>query len=447
VLYRIDAPQMIREGFEWGGAGREMFQRKYGVIETVERITENVNACSRNPKKSVQILRRPGCSPMLFGNHLMDSTAFVSLEDIAEALPPYTETVIEVHANQALRDAYDDLAEQIKKTINQYPKDKGLRSIMLNTLLCYPDHPFGFETIYRKMWDRKAREYTIIKVADPAILDHGVIYPKERELIDDLRAELAQGRKCQVFATYTGKHDVVGRLDAVLRGAGFRVAVLRPSVATDKREAWYERQLSQGMDVVICHPRLVETGLDLLSFPTIYFYETGYSTYTLRRIGQRRDVRVKFFSYANTMQSNCIRLMGRKVLVSMMMEGKFSGEGLAGIEEDTDMMSAMARELVEQGGVGETADDVWRQVNQQRQAQFGSALPAPVLSADSVGVPAESEPPLVAVMAAPEVHPAVAAPAPGAEPSFIGFAMAAISKRRRKSPEHIDSGQLPLFAA
>jgi len=35
---------------------------------------------------------------MLFGNHLMDSTAFVSLEDIAEALPPYTETVIEVHA-------------------------------------------------------------------------------------------------------------------------------------------------------------------------------------------------------------------------------------------------------------------------------------------------------------------------------------------------------------
>jgi len=453
VLYRIDAPQMVREGFEWGGAGREMFQRKYGVIETVERITESENACSRNPKKSIQILRRPGCSPMLFGNHLMDSTAFVSLEDIAEALPPYSETVIEVAAGDTLRDAYDDLAEQIKKTINQYPKDKGLRSIMLNTLLCYPDHPFGFETIYRKMWDRKAREYVIIKVADPAVLDHKVIYPKERELIDDIRGELAQGRKCQVFATYTGKHDVVGRLDTVLRGAGFRVAVLRPSVATDKREAWYERQLSHGVDVVICHPRLVETGLDLLSFPTIYFYETGYSTYTLRqasrrswRIGQRRDVRVKFFSYANTMQSNCIRLMGRKVLVSMMMEGKFSGEGLAGIEEDTDMMSAMARELVEQGGVGETADDVWRQVNQQRHAEFGSAQPAPVLPADSRKMPAEEEPLPVAAMAA-EVPPAAAASAASAQPSFIGFAMAAISKRKKKSSEHIDSGQLPLFAA
>jgi hypothetical protein len=162
------------------------------------------------------------------------------------------------------------------------------------------------------------------------------------------------------------------------------------------------------------------------------------------RIGQRRDVRVKFFSYANTMQSNCIRLMGRKVLVSMMMEGKFSGEGLAGIEEDTDMMSAMARELVEKGGVGETADDVWRQVNQQRQAQFGSA---PILSANSVEMPAEAEPPLVAAMAALEVHPAVAASAASAQPSFIGFAMTAISKRRKRSSEPIDSGQLPLFAA
>jgi hypothetical protein len=131
----------------------------------------------------------------------------------------------------------------------------------------------------------------------------------------------------------------------------------------------------------------------------------------------------------------------------MMMEGKFSGEGLAGIEEDTDMMSAMARELVEQGGVGETADDVWRKVNQQRQAQFGSAQPAPVLLADVVQIPADEEPPLVAAMAAAEVSSVVAASTVIAQPSFIGFAMTAISKRRRKSPERIDSGQLPLFAA
>jgi hypothetical protein len=131
----------------------------------------------------------------------------------------------------------------------------------------------------------------------------------------------------------------------------------------------------------------------------------------------------------------------------MMMEGKFSGEGLAGIEEDTDMMSAMARELVEQGGVGETADDVWRQVNQQRQVQFGPALPAPILPADVLEMPAEGEPLLVVTAAAPEIPFVVPASTASAQPSFIGFAMTAVSKRRRKSPEPIDSGQLPLFAA
>jgi len=109
-------------------------------------------------------------------------------------------------------------------------------------------------------------------------------------------------------------------------------------------------------------------------------------------------------------------------------------------------MSAMARELVEQGGVGETADDVWRQVNQQRKSQFGSAQPAPVLPAGHMEMPVEEEPLLVAG-AAPEIPSAATASMASAQPSFIGFAMTAISKRRRKPPERLDSGQLPLFAA
>jgi hypothetical protein len=54
-------------------------------------------------------------------------------------------------------------------------------------------------------------------------------------------------------------------------------------VPTNKREDWYERQLEAGVEVVVCHPKLVETGLDLLAFPTLYFYQTGYSLHTLRQ--------------------------------------------------------------------------------------------------------------------------------------------------------------------
>ncbi len=38
--------------------------------------------------------------------------------------------------------------------------------------------------------------------------------------------------------------------------------------------------------------------------------------------------------------------MGKKLLVSLAMEGKFTGEGLHSFEEDDDILTAMARELV-----------------------------------------------------------------------------------------------------
>jgi hypothetical protein len=164
------------------------------------------------------------------------------------------------------------------------------------------------------------------------------------------------------------------------------VAVLRSNVAALKREQWYEKQIKEGVEVVICHPRLVETGLDLLWFPTIYFYETGYSLHTLRqasrrswRIGQQFDVRVKFLTYVDTAQVTCLRLMGKKMLVALMMEGKFSGEGIHSLDADDDMMAAMARELVQTGGVGETADAVWSELKRERAAQSASApaLPKP----------------------------------------------------------------------
>ncbi len=201
---------------------------------------------------------------------------------------------------------------------------------------------------------------------------------------------------------YTQKHDVTARLQRILSNEGIRTAVLRASVDTSKREAWYARQVKEGVQVVICHPKLVETGLDLLDFPTIIFYESGYSLHTLRqasrrswRIGQRRPVRVKFLCYEGTMQTSCLRLMGKKLLVALTMEGKFAGEGLQNIDEDDDMLSAMARELVERNGIGETADAVWKALNTEHQKLFPtdthsmSEVGSPELSGD--GLPVHSD--------------------------------------------------------
>ena len=373
IFYRMQPRQMVSEGYEAGSQGRRDFQEQYGVLETVEKIRHSDNACSKAQKRSVQVLRKPGASPLLFGKYLMESTAFITLEDISDQLPSYEETVLSVDMDPGLSDAYKALAKEITEAIKAHRGNKSLMSVMLNTLLLYPDRPYGIGAIWGKEYDAKQGCMVPFFVTEPEDLPVTDTYAKEQRLIEDIREELRQGRRCQVYATFTGKHDVTARLERVLRHAGFCVAVLRATVPTDKREGWYERQLRAGVEVVICHPKLVETGLDLLAFPTLYFYETGYSLHTLRqasrrswRIGQRHPVRVKFLAYRGTMQETCIRHMGKKMLVALMMEGKFSGEGLQSLDANEDLLTAMARELVEKGGVGESADAVWKDLERER---------------------------------------------------------------------------------
>jgi hypothetical protein len=146
------------------------------------------------------------------------------------------------------------------------------------------------------------------------------------------------------------------------------------------------------MQVCICHPKLVQTGLDLLEFPTILFYETGYSTYVLRqasrrswRIGQKQPVRVGFLTYSKTAQESCLRLMGKKLLVSLAMEGKLQVDGLQAMNEDDDLLTAMARELVTRQGVGEQAAEVWRSL----QIHSSEMHHANIAEIDSVESPLE----------------------------------------------------------
>ena len=109
IFYRMEPHAMVREGFAYGGQGRRDFQEQYGVLETIEKVEEADNACSRATKKTVRVLRKPGASPMLFGKFLMTTTAFLSLEDISDNLPRYDESVISVDMDDALQRAYEQL--------------------------------------------------------------------------------------------------------------------------------------------------------------------------------------------------------------------------------------------------------------------------------------------------------------------------------------------------
>jgi hypothetical protein len=69
----------------------------------------------------------------------------------------------------------DELAKQptrsLKRTFGLAMKahrgNKSLMSILLNTLLLYPDHPYGFEEIWARAFDPQTKEYVRFLVTTP----------------------------------------------------------------------------------------------------------------------------------------------------------------------------------------------------------------------------------------------------------------------------------------
>jgi superfamily II DNA or RNA helicase len=269
-----------------------------------------------------------------------------------------------------LRAAYKALEEEITNAIKQHRSNHSVISVGLNALLLYPDHAWNIGDLYGYEYDPETHRREPFLIARPEDLDQEFVYAKERRLIEIVKTELQTGRRCcHVYAVYTQKRDVTRRLATILGREGIRVAVLTSDVPPEKREAWFAQKLREGVQVTISHPKIIETGIDLLNHSSLIFFQSGYSLHTLRqasrrswRIGQRQPVRVFYLHYEETMQSSCLRLMGKKLLVSLAMEGKFCRDGLQGLEEDDDMLTAMARELVIEKGVGETAAAVWRQI-------------------------------------------------------------------------------------
>ena len=359
LLYRF-SPE-IRSEFGRGEESRWM--ERYGFVEhTIGRDDgESVEdgRTSRRRKYRKVIRERPGLAPAaLF--HLIGASIFLRLSDVASGLPPYEERVLlssmddeEDSTGFSQRSAYDSVFETLRAALTEVlaKGSKRLLATYLQTLLAYPDGCTRGETVF----DPESEE-VLIQVPP---LSGEKLYPKEQALVDLVAAERLQGRRVLVYATHTGTRDITGRMDEFLSRHGFNVAVMKTdAVAPERREAWVAQRVEEGVDMLVCHPRLVQTGLDLVDFPTICWYETDYSVYTMRqasrrswRIGQTDPVQVVFMAYRNTLQADALQLVAKKLQSSLAVEGELPEDGLAAYGDDDgdacdDLMLALARKIV-----------------------------------------------------------------------------------------------------
>ncbi|HLX62946.1 MAG TPA: hypothetical protein VKX17_16865 [Planctomycetota bacterium] len=131
-------------------------------------------------------------------------------------------------------------------------------------------------------YDEDGQRCGVEAVAYPADLGEDHIDSKDKKLVEIAQEELNQDRRCAIYPQFTGVHEVRQKLLKLMAESNVRALILPDTVRPEAREDWINRHLDE-IDVLICHPKRVMTGLDLVGFPSLIWYQTGYSTHVLRQ--------------------------------------------------------------------------------------------------------------------------------------------------------------------
>ena len=371
LFWRLMPARMKRQGMVFGRS--QQFAKAYGILEKVYSRDTRYNQASIGGTRVrlINTKEKPGISPLILTDFLLEHTVFLRLSDVALALPPYQEEVVTVDMLPEQEDEYkafeDTLVAEVRSALAR--GDHRLLGKMINSLFAYPDGARRGEIVTQTDVDPLSMTATERLVAKAAPIEADLL-PKEDELLDLVRKERADGRKCLVCLEHTGTRDLMPDLKERIERAGFKALILRSTTtSTENREAWLKDKVSdEDFDVLITNPRLIQTGLDLLDFPSLIFFQTGYSVFTLRqasrrswRIGQDRDVRVFYMAYGSTVQEKALKLIASKLETALAVEGDLSDKGLSALaESESSMLFALAREILDsEEGDGSSVQDVW----------------------------------------------------------------------------------------
>ena len=371
IFYMLQrfSPEAVRQFFKYNE--QSDWVKAYGFQETVKKkgqddvVEDGRQSKRRSYSKPPKEL--PGISPSAIF-YILHNTVFLRLGEVAEALPKYEEQIVlcelddtpdpdDPERSQAYN--YEELEttyKQLMRAARYTPHQGGVISNYLQSTLTYPDSVTREEKVYDPFSGNN------LLTLQP--LSTKTAYPKERKLLELIKEEKAKNRKVLVYVTHTQNRDAIPRLEQLLQRENISHTVLRtgtPSAAD--RDNWIKNKAKNGAEVLICNPQLVGTGLDLIDFPTIIWYELSYSTYLTRqasrrswRIGQTKPVRVIFMAYQETMQVAALALIGKKLQSSLTIEGQIPEDELANYasNEQDSLITALTKQIID--GENESTD-------------------------------------------------------------------------------------------
>ncbi len=398
LLYMLDPRRMNKMGYKYSDCIE--FTRKYGTVETVYELDDSkgtYNSSSRG-RQIVAPRTKPGISPLLFVDFLLDKSVFLDLSDLSKYIPTLTENVELVPMPQEIDRSYQYILDVLKASIKT-PEGAGLLSQILQFGLSYPDKPWGRKPIMSaKIKDcvvANPENYEEYSLADNLL-------PKEQKLVDIVNSEISEGRNCFVYCSYTGdaETNITYRLKELIEAncnLKDRVQILNStSPEPTKRERWIKQKASEGIKVFICNPKCVETGLDFCfnyggqfyNYPTLIFYQMSYELAVIwqasrrhYRLNQKVACRTYYLAYEGTLQAAAVEIMAEKQVAASAIQGKFSAEGLTAMAQGIDPRLKLAQKLAKSDNSDrKTLENMFDALNQSNSSddedRYGENAPA-----------------------------------------------------------------------
>jgi superfamily II DNA or RNA helicase len=359
LLFRVAPELMLLDGKSYSSS--KSFNDEYGVTEAAYELDEaEYNANRRVKRRKIRERQLPGVSPLVYSRFLINSAAFLSLNDMGKQLPDYEEIPVKLEMNPEVKAEYKRIEGDFLKLFRDDKKlGKKLLSQYLNLTTAYPYQPYGHGPIihpeFKKLYgddldEEKAAQGTLIKPRDTGTFDD--LHEKDLAVLDIVERKIKNGERVMIYTSWT-RLDTQDKLMKLLREKGYKAETLTVRVPPGKREEWVQKKVDDGLQVLITNPSLVETGLDLNAFTTLIYYNIGYNLFTFRQSSRRSwrinqdapRIEVYILYYEGSMQERALKLMASKLAVATIIEGNLSDEGLAAMSECSDMTTLLAREL------------------------------------------------------------------------------------------------------
>ena len=341
LLFRVCPNIMTQEGFRY--CDEMEFARLFGV--TSRETTMEVRRGSYSRSGSAREKELPGVSPLIFTKFLLNLTSFISLDSMTEGLPNYEEIPIGVEMDTATAAGYQAIKDFFHSRVGGFNgQTKKIMSGMIKLMTQYPDAPHCKRRVLNP--DTGDIEYESVPLEKS-------IRNKEQKLLEIIQEKLALGEKVLVYYNTINTTDLGEHLTALLCSEDIKAFELKANTKAEKRMEFITKEINKGAQVMITNPALVETGLDLLEFTTIVFFQVGYNLSTMRqasrrswRLSQTKDIQVYFLYYHNTIQEQALALMATKLQAAQTIEGNFSEEGLKAMSNNEDLLTQIANNVV-----------------------------------------------------------------------------------------------------